>query len=122
MKKVTESERDDFRNEFMHYVDMLRCKDWGVMFESSDDPSLMASIVCDHGLRECTVQLCRHYNEKIQGPLNVTELARHEAIHLSLADLSNKAGKRYITIEELLEAEELAVIRLSRMIERLETK
>jgi len=114
-----------FQKKFNEYAKKLGVGHYIIYFEHTDIPSdsmtpngAYACIYKDATNSVATVQFCKIW-ETVSRPLNkreIEETAKHEAIHLLLAKLSDLAYRRYVTALEIFSAEEELVRKIQKII------
>jgi len=111
--KTTRKEFLEFKKEFMKYVDLFGLKDYRLVFEHTEVDGAYADILVNHDGRTAVIRLSDDCNEDWLGPKSN---ARHEAIHLLIAEVGYWARCRYTTPDEISAAEEGLVRVLEKVI------
>lgn len=110
--KTTKAHLEKFKREFIKYQKLFGLTGWDVKFEI-------------RALNGSLAELCYRSNECVAtASLNkffavgedIKKTARHEAIHLLLARYDFIASARYISPDELIQANEEIVVKLTELI------
>jgi hypothetical protein len=111
MNKKTRREYRKFREEFLKMQRKLNLMDWRIYFELKKLKRGYAEIAYNVDIRVATIRMTTMIDEDF----NPVRAARHEAIHLLMARLSNFARCRFISEYEINEENE----RLAMLLENL---
>ena len=103
----------EFESRVEHWRDLLGITSFDLSVEQGTlDDGTLADVTRDVDSRSCAVRL----HEPPEGNDDLDSLARHEMIHVLLADLSALAHSREATHAEIERAEEALVVRLTRLL------
>lgn len=115
--KTTKAEFNRFKKTFEKYQRLLGLTDWIVYFRHENLNGAYARIGTNTKGRVAVVTFCDEMEIKEFENWKGLELdAKHEALHLMLADLDAVANVRYTTEEEINIEEEKIVRRLEKLI------
>ena len=104
-----------FRREFERLVKRWGCEDWRYYFDLATLAESKAQVSRNLTGRACTVTLGVDWPCD-NSPDELRKTARHEAAHMVTAELSCLAGARWVTKDEVDNADELTVRRLERIL------
>ena len=112
--KPQDNDFDVFKEEFTKWANKFELSQFRIYFEEDDvDDGINAEIFTYHKDGYALVK----YSIKAETTFIKPEYsAKHEAIHLLISDIADLASSRYITEDELVEAEEKLVNKLERLI------
>jgi hypothetical protein len=99
-----------FRAECEYWLNALGLKDYRVYYEFAEVPNGLAGCQRDVEGRVCTITLNPFQENCSKAQVDVRRSAKHEVIHLLLAELAHLNGKRLVT-EGQWDAAEHAVVR-----------
>ena len=116
MIKTTKSQYDEFKKEFMRWVNRFGLHDWKVFFYHEKLDGCFARIVYDNMNSAASVKFNSEVDETDENFMNPKMSAKHEVIHLLLARLNYLAGARYICQEDIETEEERIVNILTKVI------
>lgn len=114
MTRQDKKDFEVFQKEFKYWQEKLGCLDWKVCFEHEDIKDSLAQICTNNNGRIATVTLdkdTQHIKEH-----HPAESAKHEALHLLLADIGGVAYNRFTTPEVIDREEEKLVVKLMGLI------
>ena len=104
--KTTPEQFEEFKTEFMRYVELLGLKAWDIDFELKPNKKLDAWLkISDLEERQLTVYISATSINK-----SPAYLAKHEALHLLLYKLTAIAHERYLAKESIIDEEAHAII------------
>lgn len=105
-----------FKRHVEYWRDRLGISDFDIYVEQGTlDDGTLADVTRDVDSRSCVIRL--HAPPDGDDDLDhLSSLARHEMIHVLLADLSALAHSREATHAEIERAEEALVVRLTRLL------
>jgi len=101
-----------FKDEFTKWQYRFGCNDWRVYFKYEELDDKFACITPEYENGAALVSLNSNVPEKNKPYADILLTAKHEAIHLLLADLTGLAWSRFVSKEELIECEEKLVHKL----------
>jgi len=110
MKKTTIKDRRlaVFINEFNKYQTKLGLTNYKVYFQREKLSDCYADITVDHRGMVATV--------RVSDDANVKESAKHEALHLLISKLEERALDRHSTYDDIYKADEEIVRRLEKVL------
>ena len=103
---------DKFKETFEKYRGKFELHNYRLYFEETELDNSVATIHTDSETFKATIQVDNHksFGEDLKSS------AKHEAIHLLVARLSELAEHRFVTREEIISAEEELVRKLAWLI------
>ena len=107
-----------FKSECQKWIDKLELNNWEIYWVLWDFDNAISQITTNLPGYSATISLCKKWDDSI-APLNNDEIkkaAKHEVIHLLTARLFCSGQSRYISIDELSEAEHELVRKLEKFI------
>ena len=116
--KLTKKNYEYFVEMCEDYIRKYSLDSWDVYyhFKSLEDRFAQTSIDCVN--RVCTITLSSQWDDvgvpDIEAQLN--ETAKHEVMHILLGKVSGYANARFLTRDEMIEAEESLVIKLCKLL------
>jgi hypothetical protein len=116
--KTTKAHFEHFKSEVLRWLDRLGVNDYRVDFVHEELPDAYAKVSTKSVHKAARVGFNTEWFADAR-PLNKEEIAKtakHEAIHLLVADVTSLANSRFVTADEVLEAEERLVRRLQRVL------
>ena len=108
--KTTKSQFNEFKQEFLRYVELLGLKDWKIYFRHEDIDGF-AQIIRNANESIATVSFCSELNREDMQDLDIKMNAKHEAIHLLLSRYNFIASCRFVNDGEV-SAEEERIVRI----------
>jgi hypothetical protein len=105
-----------FQETFKKYQDLFGLNGYKVYFTYEPVDDGFASINVDQSQMVATVTLHNSLPDKDKPFIDVERSAKHEALHLLLFRLEDRAFARFTQREELLETVEEAIFRLEKLI------
>jgi hypothetical protein len=119
--KLKEKYFELFKVECLKWIKIFNLNCYRVRFEFKDCKDADAQSITDSHSYVCTIALNinQNYGEfKETQSLNdyIKYLAKHECIHVLLGRISTTSSARFISKDELTEAEEELVVKLSNII------
>lgn len=116
--KTTKEDFNKFKKHFEHYLKKMGVTGWSIFYrhKSVNDESY-ATVSFNLGSRLIIVNFADIMDKEAYKDMNLKQIAKHEAFHGLLARLSELAYMRFVTKQEIYEAEEEAVIRLEKLID-----
>ena len=118
-ENVTKKHFKIFKRACRKWLKKLGLADWLVYYSMSFEIEHYAEICTSRTERATTIYLCGRWPLAEIHPLNEKNLeasAKHEILHLLVADLADLARDRYSTEEEIDCAEESLVERLMKIV------
>lgn len=114
--QTTKKDFELFKKECQKWIDRFELSNWNVYFYhgNDEDKQIVAQIYTELTKRSVAVNLNTEIDENIV--LNIPEIAKHEMIHLLLADIIELGWRRFVTKDELESAEESLVSKLVKII------
>ncbi len=100
-----------FRRAIQRYVKYYGLLNWHVEVYSGESTEALAWVRPAVEAHRADVYLATTWDEE-PTEKRLLDKARHEVLHIVVADLSHAGGKRYVSESELNEAEEQLVLRL----------
>lgn len=116
--KTTKKHFEIYKKECQKWIDRFELNNWDVCFGLTSKKGVHGRIGSNLDGYNATLFLCEDWDDRIK-PLtkeNIKKVAKHEVIHLLLLRLSINAGTRFVTPEQLIEAEEELVRKLENII------
>lgn len=116
--KPTKKHFEIFKKECLKWIDRLELNGWEIQFGWTEKEGVFSSLGGKLIGRTVTFFLCKDWSNTIT-PLtesNIRKTAKHEVIHLLLLRFTINAVSRYVTSDELEEAEEEIVRKLEKII------
>ena len=115
--KTTKKDFELFKKECEKWIKKLGLDNKRVTIYWSDlEPETAACIYRDLLQASVEIHLCKDYESHTLTDEKIKGHAKHEVIHLLLADLSVYAGSRYVTQQELQKSEEELVRKLEKLL------
>ena len=111
MIKTTQAQFEEFKAEFMKYVELFGLKDYQIYFEHKKLEDSFADISVNCNACIATVVMAQEIPGECKFDFCPKESAKHEAIHLLLSRLYDIADCRYVQPEEL-KIEDERVVRI----------
>ena len=112
MNKTSKEDYEYFQKQVTSYQKQLGLTDWKIYFEHYTHENSMAWIKRDQEGRCCTIGLSIDWaHQKVSRDM-IKSCARHEVLHLLLADLRLAGNKRQTTDEDFTIAEHSIIRRL----------
>jgi len=110
--KTTSAHLEGFKRDFIKYQKLLGLTGWDVSFTIKELPTSLAQI---HyvGL-DCMAEV--FLNSTLPSRTSLRKTAKHEAIHLLLARYDYLASARHVSADELSQANEEIVVKLTELI------
>ena len=108
------TEFEEFKREFTTYQDLFGLSGYRVYFKHEDEDMGESSIVID--TENMIAEVCLNKTPPKNSEGNILLCAKHEAIHLLLGRLMNRAYARHVTQTEIYEATEEVVNKLEDLI------
>lgn len=113
-RAVTAEEFEEVKREFTRWQYKLGLSDWKVYFLQEPLEDKYATITIMQNNYIATVRVCTECDADV--PLDIPFIAKHEALHLLVGRLSEGAGERYISEQEIIAATEEIVYKLAGLI------
>lgn len=113
-RAVTAEEFEEVKREFTRWQYKLGLADWKVYFLQESLEDKYATITIMQNSYIATVRVCMECD--IDVPLDIPFIAKHEALHLLVGRLSEGAGERYVSEQEINAATEEVVYKLAGLI------
>ena len=110
--KTSKSDFEFFKKWVLFYQKELGLTDWKIYFEHEKADGCMAYINRDHTGRCCTIGLSKDWKHHPVSRDQIKTSARHEVLHLLLADLRHAGDIRQTTDEDFSIAEHSIIRRL----------
>lgn len=107
-----------FKKEVLKFIDRFELNNWEICFGLTTKTDILSSLAIRLSGYIATFFLCENWDNRVM-PLteeNVRKTAKHEVIHLLLARLAVNGAERFITPDQLTEAEEEVVRKLESII------
>lgn len=117
MKQTTDDDFALFKAEFKYWINRFGLNGWQLYFVKGDLQGQYSLIALCAEYHVATITLCEQFDEE-QGEIDIPHIAKHEAMHLLIGDLSEAAESRWVTQHELNAIEEELVNRLMAVISR----
>lgn len=107
-----------FKDECQKWIDKFELNNWGIHFGWTDKKGAFASLGVSLNAHNATFFLCKDWNDTIVSlsTKNIKNSAKHEVIHLLLARLAVNGAERFVTSDEMIEAEEELVKKLENLL------
>jgi hypothetical protein len=115
--KTTASHFEYFKSEARRWLDKLGVTDYRIDFVHESLADAYAKVGTKSVHKVARIGFNTEWRSDDPRPLNkasIADTAKHEAIHMVTADLVSLANSRFVTPDEVLEAEERLVRRLQR--------
>ncbi len=113
--KTTEKDFELFKITCKEWLEKLQLSDWCILYEHKEIGNLGQSTLNEiDGL--ATITLTIDFGDDILNDEAIKEVARHECLHILVAELARLAKNRYITANQVRQAEEHLVLKLERLI------
>ena len=109
-----------FQEEFTIWQKILGLTGYQVYFKHMPIGDSFANITISQRDMIATARLNSKIPSKDKTNLNIRASARHEAIHLLLGRIEHRAMDRYVSEDEIFEADEEAVRRLESALDQLD--
>ena len=116
MIKTTKIQYEEFKKEFMRWIDRLGLHDWKIFFYHEKLDDVFAKIIYDNMNSAAAVKFNSEVDEEDANFMQPKISAKHEAMHLLLARLNYLAGARYICSEDINTEEERIVNILTKVV------
>jgi hypothetical protein len=113
MAKHIQPEFKTFQKEFKKYQNILGLNGYRIYFFHEPLENSFADITVDNPRMCASVRLASNCDHKER---HVKHSAKHEALHLLISRLQDKAFSRYVREEEIMEADEEIVMKLEELI------
>ena len=110
--KTTKADLDKFKKEFLRYQKLFGLTGWDVRVKTEELSTAQAQL--RYITNDCNADVV--LGKTVDEGTSIKELAKHEAIHLLLARYDYLASYRYITAEELIQANEEVTVKLTDLI------
>jgi len=116
MKKLNK-DLELFIRYFTQYQNMLGLNGYRVYFKHEPIDGVFADITTTQSEMVATVRLNSNLQDVDKPFRNIKRSAKHEAIHLLVARLEDRARSRYVTSEDIYETVEELVRKIEQSIE-----
>jgi len=116
MKKLTQKEFTQFKNECLKLQKEFGLLDWELYFDFKPLEDRFAQVKMNEESKVTVITLSSELEDDNYKDRQVLNSARHEMIHILLNCISELANKRYVTEEQLISAEEGLVHKLLKLI------
>lgn len=116
--RTTKLHFEIFKEECQKWIDVLELNHWDVYYSLGTDEKRTAQIARDSNACNATIYFTKTWDNTIL-PLNEREIrraAKHEVIHLLIAELIGVAARRFINRDEFERIEEKLVKKLQKAI------
>jgi len=115
--KTTKAHFEYFKSEVLRWVEKLGVTDYRIDFIHADIDEYASFFVAARK-KVSSVMFCTDWfvEERPLNKANIADTAKHEAVHVVLADLSWLARDRFTTEGEVLAATEAAARRIQRLL------
>ncbi len=110
--KISKKQFKMFKKEVMRLIKVYGLSGWDVTFYQENLTDSYGGIATDAKNRCACFYFPLIFDDKFMNRFNPLHIARHEVFHLLLAPLSDIAGQRYISYEQVYTAEEDIVNKL----------
>ncbi len=117
-RRTTRAQFATFRREFLAWQKRLGLLDWKVYFKHEDLEDSFAVIRASDS-HVAVVIMASHLSGEDFGDFRPRSSARHEALHLLLADMASEGRHRYVRSDDFVRTEEAVVLRLEKVLEGL---
>lgn len=114
---TSEEDFETFKETFEGYKTLFGLNDYTTAFQHVDLLDSAAAIQPDVDARFAAVALCKEFPQQMAGEHHIEDWARHEAIHLLLADFTAVLQDPASTDELKARLEESLVIKLEYILE-----
>jgi len=111
--KTTKARFNFFKKCFIEYKDRFGLLEWDIGYKIEDLGTSLASLT--YRANECVATL-RLSTSMPEGDSDLKGTAKHEAVHLLLANYDHIASCRYCSPEELIQANEEVTVKLTKLI------
>lgn len=118
--KTTAKQFELFKQECTRLLKLFSMDDWSVCFINPKNKGFHGNVGYDIQARNATIMLSSDWTGDPIGPTDqmILETARHEVIHLLLAPMGELLEKRYVTQEQVEEAEHRILTKLMNLLPR----
>lgn len=116
--KTTKQDFEFFKKECRKWIDRLELNTYSVGFQHIDLKDCYARTRTQYSAMNSTIALTSNWDDEVR-PCNrkeIAQVAKHEVIHLLLAKFDKLAHSRYVTEDELDQAEHEIVRKLENLI------
>lgn len=116
--KVTKTHYEYFKKECERWIKRFELNGWAVNFQLCELNDVLAETAYQYKPMNATIRLNSKWVDEVR-PLNhgeLSDIAKHEVIHLLLAKLDTLAHSRYVTKDELDQAEHELLQKLIKII------
>ncbi len=111
--KTSKEDFEYFKKCCQKYIEQLGLKDFKIYYEHSDaQPTAYAFISPDVSAGQATIGLSISFNDHKVSKSHLDYCAKHEVLHLLLADLVNVGNLRQSTAEDFTRAQHAIIRRL----------
>jgi hypothetical protein len=116
MKKINDQEFKLFQEEFKKYQKLLNLQDYKVVFECRHIDGNFGQIQSNSEMRTAFVTLTNIVCSSDIEYFDIKETAKHEAMHLLLADITYLACERFGNLDTIKKEEEKIVRLLTEVV------
>jgi hypothetical protein len=101
--ETTKEHFELFKTEFLKWQTLFELHEWNVSFHQEEYLDATAGLRCSHRNRKATAILMGHFNAYDTDNIDklIKSAAQHEALELLVADVRDKAGQRYILLDDI---------------------
>lgn len=119
--KTTKEDFEYFKECCKKWIDLFELNNWEVHFDHKEDKEARGSIARNLAGYIATIFLAKEWDNTICSITKETldQVALHEVIHLLLGRIYGVAGARFVSSEELSEAEEETIRKIEHVISKL---
>lgn len=117
MKQTTAEDFALFKAEFRYWINRFGLNGWQIYFNREYLQGQYSQVALCAEYHVATVSLCEDYDE-LQGEIDIPHIAKHEATHVLIGDLSEASESRWVTQHELNAIQEELVNRLMTIVQR----
>jgi hypothetical protein len=116
-----ELDEDDFiafKKLHKSWLDKFHLSEWNCIYEFTQlNEAVLATTSISIKERSALIKLNNHWpNYEYEETFSIERVAKHEAIHLLTADLSNLAEERYTSKQKIWRIEEILVVKLEKLL------
>lgn len=106
-----------YQKHVLEFIELLGLTEWKIYFKHyCEGESCFAECWTDYNNMVASFRLAKKLPKECAGDINIRGSALHESLHLLLTPLRDLAGNRFITEDQLIQADEIIVNRLMRVL------